>query len=67
MERRAGGLGLIFLAGDLPWIRVVWNNFAWAVIRGIQIGMFCGRQHGTDARVLDTDGAPMPGLYAARS
>ena len=44
---------------------MVWNTFARAVIRDIQIGMFGGREHGTDARVLDADGAPMPGLYPA--
>jgi acetolactate synthase-1/2/3 large subunit len=32
---------------DLPCIWVVWNNFAWAAIRDIQIGMFGGREHGT--------------------
>ncbi len=32
---------------DLPCIWVVWNNFSWAAIRDIQIGMFGGREHGT--------------------
>jgi acetolactate synthase-1/2/3 large subunit len=32
---------------DLPCIWVVWNNFAWAAIRDIQLGMFGGREHGT--------------------
>jgi acetolactate synthase-1/2/3 large subunit len=32
---------------DLPCIWVVWNNFAWAAIRDIQLGMFDGREHGT--------------------
>jgi acetolactate synthase-1/2/3 large subunit len=32
---------------DLPCIWVVWNNFAWAAIRDIQMGMFGGREHGT--------------------
>jgi acetolactate synthase-1/2/3 large subunit len=32
---------------DLPCVWVVWNNFAWAAIRDIQIGMFGGREHGT--------------------
>jgi acetolactate synthase-1/2/3 large subunit len=32
---------------DLPCIWVVWNNFAWAAIRDIQVGMFGGREHGT--------------------
>ena len=49
----------------LPCIWLVWNNFSWAAIRDIQVGMFGGREHGTDARVLDADGAPMPGLYPA--
>ena len=32
---------------DLPCIWVVWNNFSWAAIRDIQMGMFGGREHGT--------------------
>jgi acetolactate synthase-1/2/3 large subunit len=32
---------------DLPCVWVVWNNFAWAAIRDIQIGMFGGRELGT--------------------
>ena len=28
---------------DLPCIWVVWNNFSWAAIRDIQMGMFGGR------------------------
>jgi acetolactate synthase-1/2/3 large subunit len=31
----------------LPCIWVVWNNFSWAAIRDIQIGMFGGRELGT--------------------
>jgi acetolactate synthase-1/2/3 large subunit len=32
---------------DLPCIWLVWNNFSWAAIRDIQVGMFGGREHGT--------------------
>jgi acetolactate synthase-1/2/3 large subunit len=32
---------------DLPCIWVVWNNFSWAAIRDIQVGMFGNRQLGT--------------------
>jgi len=32
---------------DLPCIWIVWNNFAWAAIRDIQMGMFGGREIGT--------------------
>jgi acetolactate synthase-1/2/3 large subunit len=32
---------------DIPVVWVIWNNFAWASIRDIQIGMFGGREHGT--------------------
>jgi acetolactate synthase-1/2/3 large subunit len=32
---------------DLPCIWVVWNNFSWAAIRDIQMGMFDGRELGT--------------------
>jgi acetolactate synthase I/II/III large subunit len=32
---------------DIPCIWVIWNNFAWAAIRDIQMGMFGGREHGT--------------------
>jgi acetolactate synthase-1/2/3 large subunit len=31
----------------LPCIWLVWNNFSWAAIRDIQVGMFGGREHGT--------------------
>ena len=32
---------------DLPCIWIVWNNFSWAAIRDIQVGMFGNRQLGT--------------------
>jgi acetolactate synthase-1/2/3 large subunit len=32
---------------DIPVVWVIWNNFSWASIRDIQIGMFGGREHGT--------------------
>ena len=32
---------------DLPCVWVVWNNFSWAAIRDIQVGMFGNRQLGT--------------------
>ena len=32
---------------DLPCVWVVWNNFSWAAIRDIQVGMFGGRELGT--------------------
>ena len=32
---------------EIPAVWVVWNNFAWAAIRDIQIGMFGGREIGT--------------------
>ena len=32
---------------ELPCIWVVWNNFSWAAIRDIQVGMFGNRQLGT--------------------
>ena len=32
---------------DIPAVWVVWNNFSWAAIRDIQIGMFGGREIGT--------------------
>ncbi len=32
---------------DLPCIWLVWNNFSWAAIRDIQVGMFGNRQLGT--------------------
>ena len=35
---------------DLPCVWVVWNNFAWAAIRDIQVGMFGGRELGTAFR-----------------
>lgn len=68
MERRAGSRGFIFLAVDLPCIRVVWNNFAWTAIRDIQIGMLGGREHGTHAP--DADGTVfgrIAGTRAARA
>lgn len=32
---------------DIPVVWVIWNNFSWASIRDIQIGMFGGRELGT--------------------
>ena len=32
---------------DIPVVWVVWNNFSWAAIRDIQIGMFGGHEIGT--------------------
>ena len=32
---------------DIPCVWLVWNNYAWAAIRDIQIGMFGGREIGT--------------------
>jgi acetolactate synthase-1/2/3 large subunit len=32
---------------DLPCLWVVWNNFSWAAIRDIQVGMFGARELGT--------------------
>jgi len=32
---------------ELPCIWIVWNNFSWAAIRDIQVGMFGNRQLGT--------------------
>lgn len=32
---------------ELPCIWLVWNNFSWAAIRDIQVGMFGGRELGT--------------------
>ena len=32
---------------NLPCIWIVWNNFSWAAIRDIQVGMFGNRQLGT--------------------
>jgi acetolactate synthase-1/2/3 large subunit len=32
---------------DIPVVWVIWNNFAWASIRDIQMGMFGGREIGT--------------------
>jgi len=32
---------------DIPAAWVVWNNYAWAAIRDIQLGMFGGRELGT--------------------
>lgn len=44
----------------LPCIWVVWNNFSWAAIRDIQMGMFGGRElgtafHGQDRRPYNPD------------
>ena len=35
---------------ELPCVWLVWNNFSWAAIRDIQVGMFGGREHGTAFR-----------------
>jgi acetolactate synthase-1/2/3 large subunit len=35
---------------ELPCVWVVWNNFSWAAIRDIQVGMFDGRELGTAFR-----------------
>jgi acetolactate synthase-1/2/3 large subunit len=32
---------------ELPVIWVIWNNFAWAAIRDLQVGLFDGREIGT--------------------
>ena len=32
---------------DIPVVWVIWNNFSWASIRDIQMGMFGGRELGT--------------------
>jgi acetolactate synthase-1/2/3 large subunit len=32
---------------NIPVVWVIWNNFGWASIRDIQLGMFDGREHGT--------------------
>jgi acetolactate synthase-1/2/3 large subunit len=32
---------------NLPCVWIVWNNFSWAAIRDIQVGMFGGRELGT--------------------
>ena len=32
---------------DVPCVWLVWNNFSWAAIRDIQLGMFGGREIGT--------------------
>jgi acetolactate synthase-1/2/3 large subunit len=32
---------------DIPVVWVIWNNFGWASIRDIQLGMFAGRELGT--------------------
>jgi acetolactate synthase-1/2/3 large subunit len=32
---------------ELPCVWIVWNNFSWAAIRDIQVGMFGGRELGT--------------------
>ena len=37
---------------ELPCIWVVWNNFSWAAIRDIQVGMFGGRELGTAFNTL---------------
>src|SRR5215510_3053331 len=32
---------------NIPVVWLIWNNFGWASIRDIQLGMFGGREHGT--------------------
>jgi len=32
---------------ELPVVWVIWNNFAWAAIRDLQVGLFDGREIGT--------------------
>lgn len=32
---------------NIPVVWVIWNNFGWASIRDIQLGMFGGREYGT--------------------
>ncbi|MFQ5954643.1 MAG: thiamine pyrophosphate-binding protein [Kiloniellales bacterium] len=32
---------------DIPAVWVIWNNFSWAAIRDIQVGLFDGREIGT--------------------
>jgi acetolactate synthase-1/2/3 large subunit len=32
---------------DIPAVWVIWNNFSWAAIRDIQLGLFDGREIGT--------------------
>jgi len=32
---------------DIPCVWLVWNNYSWAAIRDIQVGMFGGREIGT--------------------
>lgn len=32
---------------ELPVVWIVWNNFAWAAIRDLQVGLFDGREIGT--------------------
>jgi acetolactate synthase-1/2/3 large subunit len=49
---------------DLPVIWVVWNNFAYASIRGLQRGYLGGRELATDFRHPDT-GAPYNPDFAA--
>jgi acetolactate synthase-1/2/3 large subunit len=49
---------------DLPVIWVVWNNFAYASIRGLQRGYLGGRELATDFRHPET-GAPYNPDFAA--
>ena len=46
----------------LPCIWVVWNNFSWAAIRDIQVGMFGNRQLGT---YFEKDNKPYNPDFAA--
>lgn len=54
---------------DIPCVWVVWNNFSWAAIRDIQIGMFGGREIGTgfyagpDRKPYNPDFAAMARSY----
>jgi len=47
---------------DLPCVWVVWNNFSWAAIRDIQVGMFGGRELGT---AFNRDSKPYNPDFAA--
>jgi acetolactate synthase-1/2/3 large subunit len=49
---------------DLPVVWVVWNNFAYASIRGLQRGYLDGRELATDFR-HPTTGAPYNPDFAA--
>jgi acetolactate synthase-1/2/3 large subunit len=49
---------------DLPVVWVVWNNYAYASIRGLQRGYLEGRELATDFRHPDT-GAPYSPDFAA--